>query len=206
MDQFLLDTSECYHLSARTITNEFDLFKCIFTKHNVELVFFIVAQELGSVEKNVHFHYHFTIKTELKLESVMNYLRKALYALYDHKNYYVSKVTKNFAHLVYVTKELCDDKEPIHSNLPKELMEDIKKQNAIIEHDKKLPMFKKLFLRYDRDHHAKQLHYDGEIIKFILTCYKEWDILYPNRSQMFQYTNYIKSQYSSIEEIANAYE
>lgn len=202
MDQFLSDTSGCYHISARTITNEFDLFKTIFSKHHVELVFFIVAQELGSVEKNLHFHYHFTIKTELKLESVMNYLRKALYALYDHKNYYVAKVTKNFAHLVYVTKELCDDKEPIHSNLPDNLMEDLSKKNMEIEQDKKLPMFRKLFLRYDSEHGEKELHDNNQITTFILGCYKEWNILFPNRSQMLQYTAYIKAQYVSIEQIA----
>lgn len=203
MDQFLSDTSGCYHISARTISNEFDLFKSIFTKHTVELVFFIVTQEMGTVEKNLHFHYHLSIRSKLKLESIMNYLRKALHAHYDHRNYYVSKVRKDFGHLVYITKECesVDNMKSIHSNLPAALHEDLLKENLAIEHDKKLPMFKKLYLRYNSEHGEQgenYLHDSRDIRLYILQCYKDWDILFPNRSQMLQYTAYIKAQYCSL--------
>ncbi len=203
MDNFISDTSGCYHLSLRTTTNEFALVKQTLSSHHVELVFFIVTQEMGTVEKNLHFHYHLTIRSSLKLESIMNYIRKDLFALYDHKNYYVSKVKKDFDHLVYITKEChsIDNMKSIYSNLPDALHDDLLKANLKIEHDKKLPMFKKLFLRYDSEHGEKQLHDNNQITTFILECYKDWNILFPNRSQMLQYTAYIKAQYVSIHQI-----
>lgn len=203
MDKFISDSSGCYHLSLRTISNEFDLVKKTLSSHHVELVFFIVTQEMGTVEKNLHFHYHLTIRSQLKLESIMNYLRKDLYSLYDHKNYYVGKVKKDLEHLVYITKECysVDNMKTIHTNLSDELHDDLLKANQKINHDKKLPMFKKLFLRYDSENGEKQLHDNNQISTFILECYKEWDILFPNRSQMLQYTAYIKSQYVSIAQL-----
>ena len=75
MDKFNSDSSGCYHLSIRTTTNEFELIKQVLSSHPVELVFFIVTQEFGSVEKNLHFHYHLTLRSPIKLESIMSYLR-----------------------------------------------------------------------------------------------------------------------------------
>lgn len=209
MDKFLADSSGCYHISARTTTFQFDLFLSTFKAHHAEVLFYMASQEKGSIEKNIHYHYHFTIKSSLKLESIMNYLRKDLFKHYEHNNYYVSKVKKDFAHLVYITKEcytVANSKCGVKCNLPNELLEELLEENNKINHDKKLPMFRKLFLRYDDAYGDKPTdHTDFSIRKFILQCYKDWNILFPNRSQMLQYTAYIRSQYTSVEHILNEY-
>jgi uncharacterized membrane protein YgaE (UPF0421/DUF939 family) len=207
MDKFLADTSGAYHISIRTITNEFEMLKATLLKHHVTLLFYIVTEEFGTVEKKLHFHYHLSVRSDLKLESIMKYMREDLLSLYGSRNYYVQKVKDTFDHLVYITKECLDIKkmQEHHSNLSEALHQDLLMANEKINKDKKLPMFRKLFLRYDDAHGVKELHSDFQIRRYILQCYKDWNILFPNRSQMLQYTAYIRSQYTSLEHILNEY-
>ena len=208
-DKFLEETECAYHISIRTVEDEFTLLKDILKKVNLTLKYWLVTYEYGKIENNLHYHYHMTVEDSLKMrkrDSILNYIRKNLK---DNIKgcYYVKKVDNNQKHLLYIAKEYCHDNMNIkHSNIPQEVLLEIHEANKKINADKKLPMYKKLFLRYDRQHGQKHLHDHNDIAKFILTLYKEWDILFPNRSQMFQYINYIKSQYISIEEIVNYYD
>lgn len=209
MDKFLADTSGAYHISVRTITNEFEMLKATLLKHHVTLLFYIVTEEFGTVEKKLHFHYHLTVRSDLKQDSINKYLREDLFALYGSRNYYVQKVKDTFDHLVYITKQCLDIKKmrEHHSNLSEALHQDLLMENERINKDKKLPMFRKLFLRYDDAHDIKDVspQQDKHIRRFILQCYKDWDILFPNRSQMLQYTAYIRSQYISLDHVLNEY-
>lgn len=209
-DKFFEETECAYHISIRTVEDEFEYIKELTNKHGLNLKYWLVTYEFGKIEQNLHYHYHITVEDPVKMRKLDSILKTVYRENFRDKIkgcYYVKKVKSNLKHLLYIAKEYCENNMNIkHTNMSNELLLEIHEENRKINADKKLPMYKKLFLRYDREHGEKHLHDNMDITRFILKLYKEWDILFPNRSQMFQYINYIKSQYISIEEISNYYD
>lgn len=207
MNSFLNDHSDKLHFHVRTIDDQLTTIKDFFIKHPFKsstcLIAHLMFEEHGSVEKNLHYHYHLIVSSMSKPNSIAKYLRIWLNKKYNHSNYYVSPCKDIEKSMVYISKE-----GHLHSHsalFTPELLEELRKKNEHIETDKKLPMFKKLFLRYDSTHGDKQLHDDRQITRFIIQQYKEWNILFPNRSQMLQYSAYIKAQYVSVDQIADEF-
>lgn len=179
-----------YDISIRTVKNNIAVIRNMLISKGVNIVKLLVTREVGSVNENEHFHYHLTVESLNKIETVMKDIRKVLKEIYKNKSYYVKKVRDRMKHLIYITKD-GDITENI--GYTQEQLDELEEKNEEIEKDKLKPLYQKLYDYVIEETTDKSMLVDRRfIIRLIIQKFKQWDKLPPNRTAMYQYLNYIQ--------------
>ena len=147
----------------------------------------IITKEISKKVKKEHFHVYLTTKWKTKIESQKTAIRRKLRNYIVPEQYCVQTVKDYNKYMIYILKE----NDVIYSNIDKEVVKDFKNQSMEINKDKKLPVYKKLFNRWEK--------YDGNLSLYAWianTLIIEFDT-FCRRQQIQDYAAYIRIRQSN---------
>ena len=130
-------------ITLRTKENDLDLIKKYLEKSKIKTCKILVSREYGTENGKEHFHYYIEVTHgNQKEESILRGIRRCLFNKYKKVDYYVKKVKDRNKLLVYITK---DGDIVNKENFTEDELMELQQQNEIIEKDKQLPVYQKLY-------------------------------------------------------------
>jgi len=148
----------------------------------------VITEETSKKVGKLHHHVYMIFSWTIKLNSAMEKVRRKLAASGLKPGQYYCKKVKDYAgHLIYILK----DGKILHSTISEEALNSFKKQTMVINNDKKLPVYKKLYNRwvdYDGPLDLYSFIYNTMVIDFDTFC---------RRAQILEYAAYIEVKQSN---------